>query len=340
MTTTTIQSPAAPQPVTARFADSLDNVLITLSDSLGPEGLVNCSDLFNQTSLELLGENPRCISIANTLTIQLGREPDLIPDDSLTFLSSNGLYNRDVTPELGLEVTGTVTVEEPINPFTPYFELFGPREVCRGTVNVTVIDVTADARHEMDYFRTIFPMDTSDPTIYYDLHNLQKIVSQEGVAGDPKRLSFQVIRDVTPELGLEVTGTVTVEEPINPLRENLEYVIIITAINRFGGESYIPSTQRVRRVTKPLALTLLGPNIVDPQHDVTYTVSVDVCRELDMMTSNLQFTWSLFPPIIDLSGFTGITATVPKGYLQHANSYNVSVEGMLTDKLINKYTIG
>ncbi|XP_022248009.1 uncharacterized protein LOC106464563, partial [Limulus polyphemus] len=161
LTTTTIQPPEAPRPITARFADSLDNVLITLSDSVRPEGLINCSDVFNKTSLELLGEDPMCVSIANTLTVQLGREPDLIPDDSLTFLSGNGLYNRDVPSELGSEVTGTVTVEEALSPFTPYFDLFGPREVCGRTINITVIDVTADACYEMDYFRSIFPIDTS-----------------------------------------------------------------------------------------------------------------------------------------------------------------------------------
>ncbi|XP_022257743.1 polycystic kidney disease 1 like 1-like, partial [Limulus polyphemus] len=148
-----------------------------------------------------------------------------------------------------------------------------------------------------------------DPTIYYGLHNLQRIISQEGAAGDPKQLSFSS----------------------SQLRENINYVIIITATNRFGGESYLPSTHRVKRVTKPLALTLQGPNVVDAQHDITFTVFVDICGDLDMTTSNLQFTWSLFPPIIDLSRFIGTTATIPKGYLQLANTYNISVEVSVTN---------
>ncbi|XP_022255920.1 uncharacterized protein LOC111088913, partial [Limulus polyphemus] len=299
--TTTIQPPEAPQPITARFADSLDKVLITFSDSLRPEGLVNCSNVFNQSNL--LGEDPTCVSIANTLTIQLGREPDLIPDDVLTFLPGNGLYNRDVPPELGLEATGMITVEEAVSPFTPYFELFGPREVCGGNINITVTDVTADGCHEMDYFQTILPTDTSDMTIYFGLHNLQRVISQQSPGGDPKLLSF----------------------PSEQLKEDIDYVVIMTATNRFGGESYLPSVHRIRRTNNPLALTIHGPTVVDAQRDVTFTVTVDICGEMNMTTSSLQFYWSIFPSLIDLSGFNGITATVPKGYLQLGSIYNISV---------------
>ncbi|XP_076330560.1 uncharacterized protein LOC143236161 [Tachypleus tridentatus] len=311
--TTTIQLPEAPQPITARFTNSLDRILITLSDSIRPEGFVNCSDVFNQSNL--LGGDPTCVSIANTLTILLGREPELIPYDVLTFLPGNGLYNRDVPPELRLEATGMVTVEEAISPFTPYFELFGSREVCGGNVNITVTEVTADACHEMDYFRTILPTDTSGLTLL-----LRR-----------KNISEKYLHLVTVKFGFvlwmpkNVTFCCDVHVFRHQLKEDIDYVVIITATNRFGGESYLPSIHRFRRTNKPLALTIQGPTVVDAQRDVTFTVIVDICEEMDMTTSSLQFSWSIFPSLIDLSGFNGIMATVPKGYLQLANIYNVSV---------------
>ncbi|XP_076332546.1 uncharacterized protein LOC143237318 [Tachypleus tridentatus] len=300
---TTTQPPDAPRPIKARFTDSLDNVLIMLSDSVRPEGLVNCSDVFNQSSLKLLGEDPTCISIANTLTIQLGREPELIPYDVLTFLLGNGLYNRDVPPELGLEAIGTVTVEEAVSPFTPYFELFGLAEVCGGNINITAHDVTADACHELDYFRTIYPTNTSDASIYFGLHDVQRKMSQQDSTGDPKRVTFST----------------------DQLKEDIDYVVIITATNRFGGESYLPSIHRFRRTNKPLALTIQGPTVVDAQRDVTFTVIVGICEEMDMTTSTLQFIWSITPSVVDLSGFSGNTATVPKGNLQLGSAYTISV---------------
>ncbi|XP_076330712.1 uncharacterized protein LOC143236320 [Tachypleus tridentatus] len=156
----------------------------------------------------------------------------------------------------------------------------------------------------MDYFMSIFPTDTSDPTIYFGLHELQRLISKQGTTHKTNVVTFSS----------------------DHLKENIGYVIIITATNRFGGESYLPSTHRVKRVTKPLALTLLGPNVIEARHDVTFTVIVDICGELDMTTSSLLFKWSIFPSIVDLSGFAGTTATIPKGYLQLDNSYNVSVK--------------
>ncbi|XP_076310746.1 uncharacterized protein LOC143225368 isoform X2 [Tachypleus tridentatus] len=301
--TTTTQATNAPQPITALFADSLDKVLITFSDSLRPQGLVNCSHVFNETSFELLGEGPTCVCVADILVIHLGREPDLIPYDNLTLLSENGLYNRDVPPEIGLEAFGTVTIEEANSPLTPYFELNGPKEVCDGDITIKVVDVTADACHEMDYFWSIFPTDTADPAVFYNLHSLQKEISQQSTVGDPKDITFS--SDI--------------------LAESAVYVVLVTATNRFGGESFLPSVHEVKRTTTPLALSLQGPTLVHPLCDVTFNVIVDVCGDLNASTTKLQFTWSISPATVDLTGLIGSRATIPEGVLRSGILYNISV---------------
>ncbi|XP_013792043.1 polycystic kidney disease 1 like 1-like, partial [Limulus polyphemus] len=142
-----------------------------------------------------------------------------------------------------------------------------------------------------------------DPAVFYNLHSLQKEISQQSTAGDPKDITFSS----------------------DNLAESAAYVVLVTATNRFGGESFFPSVHEVRRTTTPLALSLQGPTLVHPLCDVTFNVIVDVCGNVNASTTKLQFTWSISPAAVDVTGFIGSGAIIPKGLLQSGITYNISV---------------
>ncbi|XP_022255919.1 uncharacterized protein LOC111088912, partial [Limulus polyphemus] len=124
---------------------------------------------------------------------------------------------------------------------------------------------------------------------------------------------------------MEIGNTKPLSFSSSELKEDTDYVLVVSAENRFGIHSFLPSTHLVRRTTKPLGLTLRGPRVVEAERDVTFTVIVDICGDLDLTTSGLQFIWSISPQVVDLSGFSGNTAIVPKGYLQLGITYNLIV---------------
>ncbi|XP_022235014.1 uncharacterized protein LOC111083071, partial [Limulus polyphemus] len=291
-----------PYPTIAMFTDTLDAVEITFTTALTPQGPLNCSKVFDERSLKLFGQDPGCVSVADTLVVQLGREALVEPGDLLSLQPGNEIYNRDGSSPEKFEATGNMKLEDATSPLTPYFELFGPREVCGGTINITVVDVSADASHEMEYFRSIFPMDTSDPTIYFGLHVLELEISRQQNT-DPRLLSFSS----------------------NQLKDDIDYIIIFTARNRLGIETYLPTIHKVRRTTKPLALTLIGPKLVDSYDDVTFSVSVDVCADVNTATSEFQFTWSTDSTEFSLAAYSGSSVTITNEHLVGGKSYAISV---------------
>ncbi|XP_076336078.1 uncharacterized protein LOC143239121 [Tachypleus tridentatus] len=292
-----------PLAIAARLTNTLDAVDVSFTTALIPQGTINCSIVFDQLSLKLFGQGPTCVSIANILTVHLGKEPTLVPSNIIALRPGNEIYNRDVPPEERFEATGMVRVEGAVSPFTPHFELFGPREVCGGNITITIVDITGDACFELEYFRSIFPTDTSDPSIYYDLHEIQQRISHASSSTTPRELSFSS----------------------NRLKENIDYVLIFTARNILGLATYFPTAHRIRRTTKPLALTLLGPALVDPHIDVTITVDVDICVDLDLTSSKLQFVWSTNSTDFTLAAFTGSSITVTSDQLSSGHPFIVSV---------------
>ncbi|XP_076331475.1 uncharacterized protein LOC143236796 [Tachypleus tridentatus] len=194
---------------------------------------------------------------------------------------------------------GDIIIEEPLNPISPSFLLYGPREVCGGEVNITVISIIGDGAAELKYFWSIFP---TDKTSLVDHHKLIKEIEKR-----KKTLSPRIY-------------------PIDSskLSPDIDYIVLASAQNRFKFTSNKTIAHRIKRAgSSSLVATILGHHIVSAQKDNTFEANIEVCSGGNV--TKLEYSWSINSTEYSLARLKGKYVTLPKGTLRGNISYNITV---------------
>ncbi|XP_022251182.1 uncharacterized protein LOC106467313, partial [Limulus polyphemus] len=286
-------SAAAPVPVSAQFADSLDTVVVRFSTVLQPQKTFRCTKIFVE---EELGEGAVCVVTGDNITIRLGLVSSIRPGQTLHLREGNELYDH---VHLSTEATGDVIIAEPLNPIPPSFVLYGPSEVCGGEVNITVMSIIGDGAAELTYFWSIFP---TDRTSLIDHHKLTKEIEKRKKNLSPRIYSIDS----------------------NKLSTDIDYIILASAQNRFQFTSNETTTHRIKRAgSSPLVATILGHYVVSAQKDNTFEANIEMCSGGNL--TELEYSWSINSSEFSLAGLKGKCVTLPKGTLRGNNSYNILV---------------
>ncbi|XP_076366545.1 uncharacterized protein LOC143255177 isoform X2 [Tachypleus tridentatus] len=301
----TTQNTTSLVPQSAWFTDSLIFIVIRFNKDLQPQQTFSCTRLFTYEISHKLGRDAICDVNRNKVIITLGINATITPNQTLRLEKGNQLYDGSVSPKKANgsdEARGEVTIQKAVNHDFPHFELFGPREVCGGVINISTLMVTGDGSSELTYFWSVFPM--SNSSLFGSHHAISKDLESRN-----KNISSRVY-----------------SIDMNKLTAGIDYIILASGENRFHHKTKVPATLRIRRIkSSPLAVTIHGRKVVSAQKDNTFEANVEICNSIDLLESKIEYSWSINSSEIRLAGFTGKSVTLSKGVLRGGYVYNITV---------------
>ena len=300
----TCNGTAAPAVTSAVFADDAGSILLTFSTPLDQSATTrtDCSVFFDSNTVPALGSNPSCTFRGKgQLVVLLGFGAQLLPGQSLTFNAAPAVRRCSG----GAMVTGSVVVQQPANTVTPVVSISGPSIVssCDALTLYGQATGLGGRPATATYSWSVAVGSTNDPT---------QAIANSDVLGS--------------------TGTTAVLQVSDTaLFDSDSYYFFYLTVTNFLGAS---NTSSIVVYKSQLALPILQPQgssqltvSANTPFFIAVTPVLSSCLYGDNLVMN--FSWSISPPVGNMSAFTNPQINVPAFTLGAGSTYTFTLTGVM-----------
>ncbi|XP_075225723.1 uncharacterized protein LOC142326875 [Lycorma delicatula] len=320
----------APVIVKGGFTTDLQRIWIEFDKNVDGETL--CSALFTKETYQVLGSDPSCSYVGNTLWVMLGKNSIIQSTDEIKIMpdkirSSHG--DNKYAPAF----KGTFPLKINKNKFKaqkPMYRLIGANFICPGEkldphkFQSSNYNISSDAKRNLSSEVIIRSLDSA--YIKYNASLLFQVDNDYMEPNERQRnnlLTWFSVRQLQKSILIQdIMDRIVINNSL--LIQHVNYTLSVVGQNRFGdaGDEINMSFYQLKEMNntnKPLQLLLSGPYQVNPYTEILIeTKIIPSCTENHELPYNTKYKWKLesSTSTIDLSSYSGSKLHLPGGTLQ------------------------